>query len=233
LDGAQFTGARFKGTIELDFDLLVWPGNLPRIGPAQPVVRLLPLPAVLESLLEHSVFVSQTVAHGRKLHSGHRVQEACRQAAEPAIAEGRVRFLLQQFGPIDALIFHGFANNGIEKEIGDVVGQRTADEKLHREVVDSLWVQALVGALGRHPALGKDVPHCPGKCFKAIAGVGAGPVDDVVEQEVAFIQAVVHPQEEYRTPTRSIRRFRILADDHSFHDAVGAHLDSSRHCALT
>ena len=70
--------------------------------PAEPVVRLLALPAVLDGLFEDAVFVSQAVAHGRQLHGRHRVQEAGRQSAEPAIAQRRVRLLLEQLDPVDA-----------------------------------------------------------------------------------------------------------------------------------
>src|SRR5262249_54863738 len=62
-DDPQFAGARLERTVELDFDLLMRPGDLPRIGAAQPIIGLLPLPAVLQRLFEDPVFISETVAH--------------------------------------------------------------------------------------------------------------------------------------------------------------------------
>ena len=78
--------------------------NLPRIRPAEPVVRLFLLPAVPDGLFEDAVFVAQAVAHGRELHRGHRVEEARRQAPEPAIAQPGVGFLLEQAEPIEVLL---------------------------------------------------------------------------------------------------------------------------------
>src|ERR1700722_3270032 len=50
--------------------------NLPRIGVAQPVVRLLELPAVVDRLPKHPIFVAQAVTDRRILQSSQRVDEA-------------------------------------------------------------------------------------------------------------------------------------------------------------
>ena len=65
------------------------PGDLPRVGPAQPVVRLLDLPAVLDLLPEDAVLVAQAVADRRDLQRGQRVDEAGGQPAEAAVAQAR------------------------------------------------------------------------------------------------------------------------------------------------
>ena len=78
----------------------------------------------------------------------------------------------------------------IEQEVGDVVGQRAADEKLHREVVDALGVLALVGLLREHPALREDIPHGAGGASKRSPAVPPRRVDDVVEQQMAFVERV-------------------------------------------
>ena len=74
------------------------------IGAAQPVVRLLVLPAVLDGLPEDAVLVAQPVAHGRELHRGHRVEEARGQAPEPAVAQAGVGLLLEQAEPVEVLL---------------------------------------------------------------------------------------------------------------------------------
>jgi hypothetical protein len=84
-DDAQRPAAHLERAAELDLHLLVRPGDLPRVGPAQPVVRLLALPAVLDRLPEDAVLVAQPVAHGRQLHRGHRVEEARREAPRPPL----------------------------------------------------------------------------------------------------------------------------------------------------
>ena len=63
---------------------------------------LLVLPAVLDGLSEDAVFVAQPVAHGRELHRRHRIEEARRQAPEPAVAQARVGLLLEQLEPVEA-----------------------------------------------------------------------------------------------------------------------------------
>ena len=91
-----------NGAVELDLHLLVRAGDLPGVGPAEPVVRLLALPAVLDRLAEDAVLVAQPVAHGRDLHRRQRVEEAGGQAPEPAVAEAGVRLLLERARPVEA-----------------------------------------------------------------------------------------------------------------------------------
>ena len=169
--------------------------DFPRIGAAQPVVRLFLLPAVLDRLPEDAVFVAQPVAHGRELHRRHRVEEAGRQAPEPAVAQARVGLLFEQLEPIEVLLLDGLLRERIEQEVGDVVGQRAADEELHREVVDALGVLALVRVLRVDPSLRKDVPHGAGEGLETLARAGSRQVDDVVEDQVPFVERVVRPRE--------------------------------------
>ena len=156
------------------------------------------LPAVLDGLLEDAVFIAQAVAHGRDLHRGHRVEKASRQAPEPSVTQTRVGFLLQQLEPIEVLLLDGFFRDRIEEKIRDVVGQRAADEKLHREVVDALRVLALVGRLGMHPSLRQNIAHGAGDSLKALAWAGGHQFDDVVEDEMPFIERVIRSRERNR-----------------------------------
>ena len=96
----------------------------------------------------------------------------------------------------------------IEQQIRHIVGQRAADEKLHREVVDALWVLALVRVLCQYPPLGKDVPHRAGEGLKTIARVGACRIDDVVKEQVAFVQAALCPREMNRAGVVLIEELR-------------------------
>ena len=70
-DRLQAPTAHLEGTIQLDFNLLVRPRNLPRVLTAKPVVRLFLLPAITNGLLEDAVLVSQAVANSRELHRRH------------------------------------------------------------------------------------------------------------------------------------------------------------------
>ena len=83
--------------------------DFPWVRAAQPVVRLFVLPAVLDGLLEDAVFIAQAVAHGRELHRGHGIEEAGRQAPEPAITQTRVGLLFEQLEPIEVLLLDGLS----------------------------------------------------------------------------------------------------------------------------
>ena len=117
-DGARAAAAHLERAVQLDFDLLVAADDLPRVRAAEPVVRLFVLPAVLDGLAEHAVFVPQTVTHGRKLHRGHRVEEASRQAAEPAVAQAGIGFLLQEAEPIEVLLLRRLAVERVDRAGG-------------------------------------------------------------------------------------------------------------------
>ncbi len=79
--------------IELDFHGLSRPNDLPGIGTDQPVIRMFDLPAVLDLLAEHAVFVAQSITDRRDLERGQRVEKAGGQPAEPSIAQPRVGLL--------------------------------------------------------------------------------------------------------------------------------------------
>ena len=83
----------------------------------------------------------------------------------------------------------------VEEEVDDVVGQRAADQELHREVVDALGVLALVGLLGAHPALREDVPDGAGDGLVPLPRARGGGIDDVVEQEVPLVERGLRPGE--------------------------------------
>ena len=156
------------------------------------------LPAVPDGLLEDTVFIAQAVAHGWDLHRRHRVEKASRQAPQTPIPQTRVGFLFQQLEPIEVLLLDGFFRDRIEEKVGDVVGQRAADEKLHREVVDTLRVLTLVGRLGIHPSLRQNIAHGTGDSLKALAWAGGHQFDDVVENEMPFIERVIRSRERNR-----------------------------------
>src|SRR5215469_14445311 len=93
-DDLKTTPTQLKGAVQLHFHLFMRSSNLPGIGVAEPIVRVLLLPAIHDGLLEHAVFVTQTIACRRKLHGSHRVQETGRETAKASVAKARVRFLV-------------------------------------------------------------------------------------------------------------------------------------------
>ena len=152
-DGLQSPAAHLDGAVHPDLHLLLRAGNFPRVRLAQPVVRLLVLPTVLDGLLEDPVFVPEPVAHGRQLHRGHRVDEAGRQPPQPAVPQPCVGLLLEHAQPIEAFLRDDALHLVIEPQVHDVVGQRAPKEELHGQVVDAFGILALVRLLGPQPAL--------------------------------------------------------------------------------
>ncbi len=194
-DGTQGAASDLERAVQFDLNLFIGARDLPGVRAAEPVVRLFVLPAVLDGLPEHAVLVAQPIAHGGELHGGHRVEKARRQAAEPPIAQARVGFLFEEVEPIEVLVLDSLPGERIEQEVHHIVGQRAADEKLHREIVDALGVLALVSVLRKHPALCEDVPHGAGQGLELFAWAGRCRFDDVVENEVALVKRVVRPRE--------------------------------------
>lgn len=84
-------------------------------------------------------------------------------------------------------------DKGIQQHVGDVVGQRAADQKLHRQIVDAFRIQAIVSAFGPDPALRQHVPDRPRSGLEALARTRGQWIDDVVEQQVPLVESVVMP----------------------------------------
>ena len=138
----------------------------------QPVVRPLLLPAVADPLPEDAVLVAQPVAHRRELQCRHGIEEAGGQPAEPAVAQSRVRLLVQDLDPLAAALVERLLDQGIEHEIHDVVGERAANQKLDRNIVDPLRILPRVGLVRPQPAFGQNVSHRAGGRFVALPFVG-------------------------------------------------------------
>src|SRR5262249_40511378 len=84
---AQCPSTDLERAVKLDLHGLVRTRHFPRVRAAEPVIRLLVLPAVLNRLFEDPVLISQAVPHGRNLHRGHGVDKASRQPPQPAVAQ--------------------------------------------------------------------------------------------------------------------------------------------------
>jgi hypothetical protein len=125
------------------------------------------------------------------LHGRHRVQEARRQTAEPAIAQPRVWFLFQQFHSLDAFDRGGVSRDRFEQQVRDVVIERSSDQELHRQVIDALGVLAVVGLFCPHPSLREHIAHRAGEGLEPLAAASGVQGHDVVEQQVPVVQPVI------------------------------------------
>jgi hypothetical protein len=127
----HFAPVHLERATELDLHGFAGTSHLPRILMVQPVVRIFALPAVLDRLPEHAVLVAQAIARRRQLHRSHRIEEAGGEPSEAAVAQAGIGFLLDQPEPVEAGLARGRFDIAIQQQIGDVVGQRTADQEFH------------------------------------------------------------------------------------------------------
>ncbi len=175
----------------------------------QPVIRVLDLPALGDLLAEHAVFVAQSVADGRDRERRHRIDEAGGQPAEPAVAQPRVGLLFGQVMPVPVLVRgEVVADILLDLEVVDRVGQRPADEELHRQVVNLLGVLLVVGAVGQQPSLREQIAERPGQGLEPLARAGLVLGHDVVEDQAPVVTLVVGDAE--RTALVLVERIQSL-----------------------
>ena len=136
------------------------------------------------------MFVAQTVAHCGKLQSRHGIEEASGQTAKPAVAEPRVGLLVENLHPLAAVFVEGSADHGIEHEVHDVIGERSANEEFDRDVIDALGIFARVGLIRLEPSIGKNISDRPGGRFIAFASVRGFDFDDIVEFQMPLVERV-------------------------------------------
>ena len=135
------------------------PHQFPGIAEAQPFVGLLDLPAVDDLLMENAELVAYAVAHGRHFERRQGIDEACRQAAEAAVAEPGLFFLVQQFLEVQSELGHALLDPVEDAEIDEVVAQVRAHQELGGQIRHGS--RGLLGIGGRRadPALQHAVAH--------------------------------------------------------------------------
>ena len=151
---------------------------------------MLLLPAVVDGLFEDAVFIAQPIAHGRQRQRGHGIQKARRQTSQPAIAQPGVRLLFEKLEEINMFLLCRLPDKGVEQEIGDVIGERTPNQVLHREIVNTLGVFPGVVFFGADPALRQEVADRAGQSLETFARDGGAGRDDVVKNQVALIGSI-------------------------------------------
>ncbi len=191
------------------------PGHLPRIGMLQPRIGMLDLDAVADLLAKDAVFVAQPVAHRRDLQRGQRVDEASGETAQPAVAQSGVRFALDHFLPVLPRVrAQILPHELLDSEVDDVVDQRAADQKLHRQVIDALGIFGIVRLLRQQPALRQQIAQRTRDGFETLALVGVLQQDGVVEHDMAIV--------EFGIPVGEAERTTFVLFQHS-RDGFAAH----------
>ena len=118
-------------------------------------------------------------------------KKASRKTPETAIAQAGIRLLFQQFEPVEVLFLDRCFRNGIEKKIRNVVGERAADEKFHREIVNALRILTLVGLFRMNPALRQNIAHRVSDRLEAFASADRAHLHDVVKDEMPLVKRLV------------------------------------------
>jgi hypothetical protein len=88
------------------------------------------------------------------------------------------------------MLFRCLRHQRIKQQVGDVIGQRAAEEEFHGEVVHALRIRLFVCFLGEHPSLRKDISDGSRDSCKALTQANQLLVDDIVEMKMPFVQPV-------------------------------------------
>ena len=191
MNDAQRAAANVERAGEPHLHRFIGPRDFPRIGPRQPMVRLLALPAVAHCLLEDAVFVAQPAAHARNAERGHRIEKTRRQPAQSSIAQAGIRLLFDNIERVNSVELAQPAHDRVEPQVDDIVGQRATHEKFEREIINALGVALLVGLLRLEPPLRKHVANRARNGFEFVPRRGGGDGDDLIEREVALVKGII------------------------------------------
>ncbi len=114
--------------------------DLPGIARMQPAIADFFLPAIYELLVKHTVLVANTIANGRYLQRGERVQITGCQPSQTAITQTRFLFMIDDLLQVQADFSCCLGKLIIETKVDQVVMQVRAHEKFRRQVTDNLGI---------------------------------------------------------------------------------------------
>jgi len=80
---------------------------------------------------------------------------------------------------------------GRQERVGDIVGERPAEQEFHREVIGPLGILLRIGILRLKPSLRNDVADRPGGRLVLVAQRGVPRIDDMVEDQVPLVECVL------------------------------------------
>ena len=129
------------------------PAELQGISVGEPVVRHLLLIAVYDLLLEHTVMITDAAAVGGIVESRQRIQEACCQSAQTAVAQSRVGLLVLNGVDLEAQLLEGLLDGFISHQVDGVVAESAAHQEFHRHIDQGLGILLFKCLLCLHPAV--------------------------------------------------------------------------------
>ena len=114
-------------------------GDQPALGSDPPVVGHLGLLAVLEALAEDAQLIADGVARGLQAQSGHGVHVAGGETAQTAVAQTRVRLLLENVGGVAPQILQRADDLLGNAQVEGILHEAAAHQELHGHIVDFLF----------------------------------------------------------------------------------------------
>ena len=114
---------------EADFDRLRR-GDLPGIAELQPFVGFFDLPTVYDLLAKDAELVAQTVADHGHSERGERVEKACGQPAQAAVAEARLRLFVGDWLEIEPEGAECLFGLGGQAEVQEIVFEMRPEQVL-------------------------------------------------------------------------------------------------------
>ena len=150
----------FASPVELHAEGVFRSGDLPRVSPPQPIVRLLDLSPVSDALVEHPALIPDTVPVPWQFQRGHRVKEARCQAPQTTVAQTGVLLEVTDTFEVGAEFVKRLVAFVVEAEVDQAVAERTSDQELQRQVVNSFGVRVfVVGAARGDPPVDQAIAH--------------------------------------------------------------------------
>src|SRR5207248_1896745 len=121
-----------------------------------------------------------------------------------------IGLLLECRQRVDVPVVDETPRDPVEPKIENVVTQRAADQKFHRQVINALRILAIIGVLGAVPALGKDVPYRARDRFVTFSWPDLGGIDAAVEHQMPLVKRIVAPGESDRAAAILFQKLRQL-----------------------
>ncbi len=95
--------------------------QFPGISKAQPFIGDFDLPAILNFLIEHAIFIANAITYGRYLQSGKRIHVTGCETPQAAIAQSWFFFLLKQVFQLDIIRVPGFPHFLKQTKVDQVI----------------------------------------------------------------------------------------------------------------
>jgi hypothetical protein len=135
----------------------------PGRGLAPPTVGTFDLVALANFLAKQTKFVVDPVGISGHVEGCQRIQETGGEPPQAAVAQRRVRLLIEKDLQVDAVLSQKVAADVHDAEVEEVVLQRAADQELQRQVIQLLARRTFETGAGRQHLLDHDVARRQGR----------------------------------------------------------------------